>query len=113
MPRREGLFNMEYATLSGPVAKEEERLAAAARNSVEVKGEQKRNQTIRGGDKLKTGYIKINNRLYEEEQIEAWMFKKERGVFQRMVDPNLVRVEVKQRERKLKVLKRIGPVRQK
>ena len=41
MPQRGRCFSMGWATLSGPVAVDEERLAAAARSSVEGKGEQK------------------------------------------------------------------------
>ena len=41
MPERGRCFSMGYATLSGPVAVDEERLEAAARNSAGEKGEQK------------------------------------------------------------------------
>ena len=41
MQERGRCFSMRYATLSGPVAVEEERLEAAARSSVVEKGEQK------------------------------------------------------------------------
>ena len=41
MPEQGRCFSMGKATLSGPVAVEEERLEAAARNSVGEKGEQK------------------------------------------------------------------------
>ena len=41
MPERRRCFSMGQVTLSGPVAMEEERLEAAARNSAGVKGEQK------------------------------------------------------------------------
>ena len=41
MPERGKCFSMEWATLSGPVAVDEERLEAAARNSAGEKGEQK------------------------------------------------------------------------
>ena len=41
MPERGRCFNMGWATLSGPVAVEEERLEAAARNSAGEKGERK------------------------------------------------------------------------
>ena len=41
MPERGRRFSMGKPTLSGPVAVVEERLVAAARNSVKKKGEQK------------------------------------------------------------------------
>ena len=41
MPERGRCFSMGQATFSGPVAKDKERFAAAAKNSVEKKGEQK------------------------------------------------------------------------
>ena len=41
MPERGRCFSMGLATLSGPVAVDEERLEAAARSSARVKGEQK------------------------------------------------------------------------
>ena len=41
MPERGKCFSMEYATLSEPVAVDEKRLEAAAKNSVGEKGEQK------------------------------------------------------------------------
>ena len=41
MPERGRCFSMGYATLSGPVAVEEERLEEAAKNSTGKKGEQK------------------------------------------------------------------------
>ena len=41
MPERGRCFSTRQATLSGPVAVEEERLEAAARNSAGEKGEQK------------------------------------------------------------------------
>ena len=41
MPEGERGFSMGLATFSGPVAAEEERLEAAARNSAGEKGEQK------------------------------------------------------------------------
>ena len=41
MPERGRCFSIGQATLSGPVAVEEERLEAAARNSGGEKGEQK------------------------------------------------------------------------
>ena len=41
MPERGRCFSMGQATLSGPVAVDEERLQAAARNSAGEKGEQK------------------------------------------------------------------------
>ena len=41
MPERGKCFSMGWATLSGPVVVEEERLEAAARNSAGEKGEQK------------------------------------------------------------------------
>ena len=41
MPQRGQRFGMVSATLSGPVTVDEERLAAAARNSAGEKGEQK------------------------------------------------------------------------
>ena len=41
MPQQGGCFGMGQAALSGPVAVDEERLKAAARNSAEKQGEQK------------------------------------------------------------------------
>ena len=41
MPERGRCFSMRYATLSGPVAEDEERLEAAVRISANQKGEQK------------------------------------------------------------------------
>ena len=41
MPEQGRCFSMGYATLSGPVAVDEKRLEAAARNSAGEKGEQK------------------------------------------------------------------------
>ena len=41
MPERERCFSMGLATLSGPMAVDEERLEAAARISAGEKGEQK------------------------------------------------------------------------
>ena len=40
MPEQGRCFSMGYATLSGPVAVDEERLEAAARNSAGLKEEQ-------------------------------------------------------------------------
>ena len=41
MPERGRCFSMGQATMSGPVAADEERLEAAAKNSAEEKGKQK------------------------------------------------------------------------
>ena len=41
MPERGRCFSMRWATLSGPVAVDRERLEAAGRNSAGEKGEQK------------------------------------------------------------------------
>ena len=41
MPKQGRCFNMRKAILFGPIAVEEERLATAASNSLEVGGEQK------------------------------------------------------------------------